>query len=150
MELTDFIFRLLTAAGAGMIIGLERQVHHKTAGLRTHALVAVGSAVFVLVSLELSNGGAGDPTRVIGQVVTGIGFLGAGVIIHQGPTIHGLTTAATIWCSSAIGCMAAAGFYSETLISVGLVVFINFVLFRVDEWIDKISDRQDNTDSNGS
>lgn len=137
MEFSDFAIRLLAAVGAGLIIGLERQINHKIAGLRTHTLVALGSAVFVLLSLELTKGGEGDVTRIIGQVATGIGFLGAGVIIHQGMTVHGLTTAATIWCSASIGCLAAAGYYKETGLGVGLVVLINFVLHQVDNWIER-------------
>ena len=70
---------------------------------------------------------------------------GAGMIIHQGRTIHGLTTVATIWCSSAIGRIAAAGYFTETLISVVIVVFINFVLYRVDKWLDRISGRNEIT-----
>ena len=119
------------------MIGLERQIHHKIAGLRTHTLVALGSAVFVLLSIEMTQGGQGDATRIIGQIVTGIGFLGAGVIIHQGVSVHGLTTAATVWCSSAIGCIAAAGYYAETAICVAFVVFVNFFLHRVDNFIER-------------
>ena len=146
MELSEFTTRLLVATISGIIIGLERQLHHKIAGLRTHTLVAVGSAVFVLVSVELTAGGTGDVTRIIGQIVTGIGFLGAGVIIHQCVTVHGLTTAASIWCSSAIGCLAAAAYYPETAVSVGVVLFINFALHRVDNWIDKKAHRHDSDD----
>jgi putative Mg2+ transporter-C (MgtC) family protein len=137
MELTDFLVRISVATAAGIAIGFERQIHHKIAGLRTHTLVSLGSAVFVLLSIEMTRAGGGDATRIIGQIVTGIGFLGAGVIIHQGATVHGLTTAATIWCSSAIGCIAAAGYYKETTISVLFVIFVNFVLHRVDNWIER-------------
>jgi putative Mg2+ transporter-C (MgtC) family protein len=145
MDITEFVIRLLAASGAGMIIGLERQLQHKTAGLRTHTLVAAGSAIFVLISIQMTGGGQGDATRIIGQVVTGIGFLGAGVIMHQGVNVLGLTTAATIWCSSAIGCLAAAGYYVQSAISVGLVVFVNFLLFRVDEFIVRKSGHSGNS-----
>jgi putative Mg2+ transporter-C (MgtC) family protein len=137
MVFSEFAIRLIAAVGAGLIIGLERQINHKIAGLRTHTLVALGSAVFVLLSFELTKNGQGDVTRIIGQVATGIGFLGAGVIIHQGMTVHGLTTAATIWCSASIGCLAAAGYFKETGLGVGLVVLVNFILHQVDEWIEK-------------
>lgn len=122
-----------------MIIGLERQLHQKRAGIKTNSLVALGAAVYVLISLNITAGNEGDPTRVLGQVVTGIGFLGAGVILRQGLSVHGLTTAATIWCSAATGCLAAAGYFIETAICTFLIVFVNFALRNMDEKIDSIS-----------
>jgi putative Mg2+ transporter-C (MgtC) family protein len=132
MEIKIFIIRLVVAMLAGVAIGLERQIHHKSAGLRTNALVSMGSAIFVMISLQITGEHGGDATRIIGQIVTGIGFLGAGVIIHQGVNVQGLTTAATIWCSSGIGCLAAAGYYAEVAVSVVAIVMVN-VLFR---WLD--------------
>ena len=117
---------------AGLLIGLERQIHHKSAGTRTNALVSMGSAVFVMISLQITEDRGGDATRIIGQIVTGIGFLGAGVILHQGINVQGLTTAATIWCSSGIGCLSAAGYYAEVAVCVVAVILVN-VLFR---WLD--------------
>jgi putative Mg2+ transporter-C (MgtC) family protein len=137
MPFTEFILRLVVALTAGLLIGLERQIHHKSAGIRTNALVAMGSAIFVMISIELLHDKNFDPTRVLGQVVTGIGFLGAGVILHQGMNIQGLTTAATIWCSSAIGCLTAFGYYKEVAVSVVAVVFVNFLLHKLDDWINK-------------
>jgi putative Mg2+ transporter-C (MgtC) family protein len=131
----DFVIRLLVAMTAGFIIGIERQLHNKNGGLRTNTLVSVGAAIFVLISLRLSAADGGDSTRVIGQVVTGIGFLGAGVILHQGVSIIGITTAATIWCSAAIGCMSAAGYFIETAISTILIIIINFGMHNIDDWI---------------
>jgi putative Mg2+ transporter-C (MgtC) family protein len=139
MEITDFVIRILVAMGAGMIIGLERQFHQKRAGLRTHTLVAIGSAVFVLTSFKVSGETGGDATRIIGQVVTGIGFLGAGVILRQGLSVHGLTTAATIWCSSAAGCLAASGYFLETAISTFVIVFVNIFLRRIDDKIESLN-----------
>lgn len=139
MDLLDFTLRLLVALGAGMIIGFERQMHQKRAGLRTHSLVALGSAIFVLISFEVTGETGGDATRIIGQVVTGIGFLGAGVILRQGLSVHGLTTAATIWCSSATGCLAAAGYFTETAICTFLIVFINLALRSLDDKIESIA-----------
>ncbi len=138
MELTTFTIRILAALAAGVLIGLERELQQKKAGLRTHTLVAVGSAVFVLISMKVTDDVSGDPTRIIGQVVTGIGFIGAGVILHQGLSVRGLTTAATIWCSSAVGCLAAAGYYLETAIATFVIVFINFALRGIDEKIVSI------------
>jgi putative Mg2+ transporter-C (MgtC) family protein len=131
----EFVIRLLVAMAAGFVIGIERQWHNKNGGLRTNMLVAVGAAIFVLISLRLTHADGGDSTRVIGQVVTGIGFLGAGVILHQGVAIIGITTAATIWCSAAIGCMAATGFFIETAVSTLLIIIINFLMHYIDVWI---------------
>lgn len=133
----EFIIRLLVAMGAGIVIGIERQFHNRNGGLRTNTLVAVGAAIFVLISLRLTNTSGGDSTRVIGQVVTGIGFLGAGVILHTGVSIIGITTAATIWCSAAIGCMAAAGYFIETAFSTLIIIIINYLMHYIDAWIAK-------------
>lgn len=134
MSTAEFILRLLTATFAGMIIGFERQWHQKSAGLRTNTLVAIGSAMYVLLSVSITQT-EGDVTRIIGQVVSGIGFLGAGIIFKEGFNIHGLTTAATIWCAAAIGCLAAAGYYIQTLIGTIVVVTVNTLLLPLDEWL---------------
>ena len=131
MDISEFTIRLSVAAAAGLVIGFERRWNHKSAGLRTNTLVALGSAIFVILSINLTEEG-GDVTRIIGQVVTGIGFLGAGIIFKEGTNIYGLTTAATIWCSSAVGCMAAAGLYLETLVGVAFIVFVNTLLKLFD------------------
>lgn len=102
MTITEFTIRLLFAAFAGMLIGFERQWNNKSAGIRTNTLVAIGAALYVLLSININNEGNGV-TRIIGQVVTGIGFLGAGIIFKEGLNVRGLTTAATVWCSAAIG-----------------------------------------------
>lgn len=135
MELEEFIFRLLMAMVAGMVIGFERQWHRKSAGLRTNTLVAVGAALYVLLSIQITGEGEGDVTRIIGQVVVGIGFLGAGIIFKESINVKGLTTAATIWCSSAVGCLAAAGYYFETMISVLVVITINSIFIPLDKWL---------------
>lgn len=143
MPINEFLLRLFVALATGFLIGLERQWAHKSAGLRTNTLVAVGAAIFVLLSLEMTEGGKGDATRIVGQVVTGIGFLGAGVILHQGISVHGLTTAATIWCSSAVGSLAAAGYLKEALIATGAVLVINAGLRPLDEFLEKRTRKQD-------
>lgn len=134
MDTIDFIIRLSIAAAAGILIGFERQWQHKSAGLRTNALVAIGSALYVLLSIQLTISD-GDVTRIIGQVVTGIGFLGAGIIFKEGINVHGLTTAATVWCSSAIGCLAAAGYFLETLVATITILAINLLLLPIDKWL---------------
>ncbi|MBK9018021.1 MAG: MgtC/SapB family protein [Saprospiraceae bacterium] len=148
MTLNDFILRLATAFLIGFLVGLERQLAHKSAGLRTNLLVAVGSAIFVLLSLEMTAGGNGDATRIVGQVATGIGFLGAGVILHRGLNVQGLTTAATIWCSSALGCMAAAGYLAEALIAALVVLLINVGLKPVDAFFERREREKKEEDGN--
>jgi putative Mg2+ transporter-C (MgtC) family protein len=137
MTILDFTLRLLASLGAGLLIGIEREWHHKSAGLRTNILVATGSALYVLLSIQITRTN-GDVTRIIGQVVTGIGFLGAGIIFKEGLNIHGLTTAATVWCASALGCTAAAGYFPEALIGTLLVMSINWMAGPFDKIISKI------------
>lgn len=108
--IVDVFLRLALAAGLGGAIGLEREYRHKPAGLRTNMLIALGSALFAILSVELG-AGAGSPDRIAAQVVSGIGFLGAGAILRSGQNVHGLTTAATIWVNAAIGMAAGLGAY---------------------------------------
>lgn len=137
MTNTEFTFRLLAALIAGLLIGFERQWNHKSAGLRTNTLVSVGASIFVLISIMVTEKGNGDVTRIIGQVVTGIGFLCAGIIFKEGISIHGLTTAVTVWCCSAVGCLAAAGYFIETFITTFFIIAINLFLKPLDEWLTK-------------
>ncbi|MDO8973961.1 MgtC/SapB family protein [Reyranella sp.] len=118
-ELGETALRLGVALLLGSAIGFERQWNQKMAGLRTNALVALGAAGFVTFSGLV---GAGDPTRVAAQVVTGIGFLGAGV------NVHGLNTAATLWCSAMVGTMAGAGHGGPALLAAAMVIATNLVL----------------------
>ena len=124
-SLGDSALRLALALLLGCVIGFERQWHQKMAGLRTNALVALGAAGFVVFSGLV---GAGDPTRVAAQVVTGIGFLGAGVILREGVNVHGLNTAATLWCSAMVGTLAGAGQAGASLLAATFVVATNLVL----------------------
>ncbi len=137
MTKTEFSLRLLSALFAGLCIGFERQWHHKSAGLRTNTLVSVGAAIFVLISILVTEDRNGDVTRIIGQVVTGIGFLCAGIIFKEGLNVHGLTTAVTVWCCSAVGCLAAAGYFWETLIATAVIIAVNLCLKSVDDWLTK-------------
>ena len=125
VELVDAIGRLGLALVLGSAIGFERQWHQKMAGLRTNALVALGSCGFVVFSAMV---GEGDPTRVAAQVVSGIGFLGAGIILREGINVHGLNTAATLWCSAMVGTFAGGGFWAPSLAAAGFVVATNLLL----------------------
>ena len=129
MPIEEFILRLLLAVILGVLIGFERQWRQRSAGLRTNTLVSTGSAAFVLLSATLTADSVmGDPSRIAGQIVTGIGFLGAGVIMKDGFTVRGLNTAATIWCSAAVGALAGAGLYLEATVTAIVIVFIHFFL----------------------
>ena len=129
----EFIIRLFAASIAGGALGIERESSNKSAGLRTNMIVSVGASIYVMISASLLEGSStGDPSRVMGQIVTGIGFLGAGVILHQGSSVKGLTTAATIWCSAALGCLAGFGMYWELAASTVLIIIINTVLRKAD------------------
>jgi putative Mg2+ transporter-C (MgtC) family protein len=125
--------RLAVAAALGAAIGLERELRERQAGLRTHMLVSLGAALFTTAGAY----GFGeftvrvDPTRVAAQVVTGIGFLGAGAIIRRGPAIRGLTTAATLWVAAAIGLAAGAGFYAGAVLTTALVILFLWPLRTV-------------------
>ena len=114
--------RLLVAAALGAVVGYEREHVGKPAGVRTHGMVALGSALFTVVSLY-GFGGVGDPGRVAAQVVVGIGFLGAGAILHQRGSVHGLTTAASLWVTAAIGLSAGVGMYVMSL-ETAILVFL--------------------------
>lgn len=109
------VLRLVVAGTLGSVIGLQRELHGRPAGFRTHILVALGSCLFMLVSLEAFQGPGGfplgDPGRIAAQVVSGIGFLGAGAIMKQGNTVSGLTTAASLWVVAGIGLAVGAGLY---------------------------------------
>ncbi len=142
MILTDFALRLAASVVAGGLVGLERQHNNKSAGLRTNTLVSMGACIYVLINVTLTGVG-GDPTRIIGQIVTGIGFLGAGVILHHGGNIHGLTTAATIWCSAAIGSLTGLGLYWEALICSIVVIIVN-TTFKADKFLKKLEKKEGN------
>jgi putative Mg2+ transporter-C (MgtC) family protein len=135
-ELIGTVGRLGLALLLGSAIGFERQWHQKMAGLRTNALVALGSCGFVVFSGMV---GQGDPTRIAAQVVSGIGFLGAGVILREGINVHGLNTAATLWCSAMVGTFAGGGFWLPSLAAAGFVVMTNLLLRPLIRRLNMIS-----------
>lgn len=150
----EFILRILAAAGMGAVIGLEREFRSKEAGIRTHFLVAMGSALFMIISaygFEGLQAGRFDVSRVAAQVVTGIGFLGAGVIIFHKNSVHGLTTAAGLWVTAAIGLGCGGGMYllagvGTLLVLIGLEV-LHFALPQISEKPVMVAFKADSKDA---
>ncbi|MDP9249303.1 MAG: MgtC/SapB family protein [bacterium] len=143
----ELILKLSTAMGLGMLIGAERLLMHKEAGMKTHALVAMGSAVFIIISemVALKYPSADfDPSRIASQIIVGIGFLGAGSIIFKGTRLQGLTTAGGLWVTAGIGMAAGFGLYSLAVITTILVLLILVAMNIIEKPIRKISDGIDN------
>lgn len=126
---------MFVALSCGAVIGSERQMRQRMAGLRTNALVALGAASFVIFSQLIPN--EVSPTRVAAQVVSGIGFLGAGIIFRDGFNVHGLNTAATLWCSAGVGMMAGAGALPYAVLLATMVVFVNLGLRPLVKWLKR-------------
>ena len=135
MDLLEIAARLGSALLLGGVIGFERQWRQRMAGLRTNALVAIGAAGFVVFSMMVS--GNDSPTRVAAQIVSGIGFLGAGVILREGINITGLNTAATLWCSAMVGTFAGAGQLLASVLAGAFVVSTNLLLRPIVRLINK-------------
>jgi putative Mg2+ transporter-C (MgtC) family protein len=134
----ELVRRLLTAALLGAILGFEREMRQKSAGLRTNILIAVGSALFTLMSYELAGDAPGaDPGRLAAQIVTGIGFLGAGAIMRTDSGIYGLTTAATVWVNAAVGVAAGGGEYHLAFIATAVTVAVLLMLHPLERLIDR-------------
>ncbi|WP_369394467.1 MgtC/SapB family protein [Streptomyces sp. CG1] len=131
----DFVTRLGTGVACGALIGVERQWRARMAGLRTNALVAVGATLFVLYSEAV--GDPGSPTRVASYVVSGIGFLGGGVILRDGAGVRGLNTAATLWCSAAVGVLAASGRLGLAMLGTVVVLAVHVVLRPAGRLLDR-------------
>ncbi|MFJ9893527.1 MgtC/SapB family protein [Streptomyces sp. NPDC091280] len=130
-------FRIFVAIVLGAAIGMERQWRLRTAGIRTNALVSVGACLFVFMgAVGLGENPGADPTRVAAQVVSGIGFLGAGVILRDGINIRGLTTAATLWCAAAIGSLAGAGMEVMALIGCTAIIATNTLLRPLSRFVN--------------
>ncbi|MBQ7530129.1 MAG: MgtC/SapB family protein [Paludibacteraceae bacterium] len=110
----------------GYLIGIERELHGKVVGTRTVTLIAIGTAMYVLMSPTIFGG---DNSRIIAQVVSGIGFLGAGIIFKDGDTVKGLTTAATVWCAAAVGGLCGFGMFAEAILGTVAIIIIN-IFFR--------------------
>jgi putative Mg2+ transporter-C (MgtC) family protein len=135
LETSDMVLRLVAALTMGAVIGVERQWRQRSAGLRTYALVSLGSALFVVMAAMTP--GEVSPTRVAAQVVAGVGFLGAGVIMRTGLNVQGLNTAGTIWCSAAVGTLAGSGMFTPAAIGMAGVLLINLALRPVAQVINR-------------
>ena len=135
MSIEEAAINLAAAFCLSAAIGFERQWRNRLAGLRTNTLVALGAAS--LVVFEALVPGEASPTRVAAQVVSGIGFLGAGLIFREGMSVRGLNTAATLWCSAAIGVLAGAGYLAYATLATGFVVFVNLLLRPVVNFINR-------------
>ncbi len=136
----ELLLRLVLSCVLGGIIGYERQSRRKSAGLRTNVLVCLGSCLIMVMSVEMYQEVEGktnaDPARLAAQVVSGIGFLGAGAIMKEGLSVTGLTTAACLWVVAGVGLAVGAGFYAGALISTALVFVTLGSLSRLDDWVD--------------
>ena len=134
--MTDYMFRIGCAFLMGALIGLERQFRQHNAGLRTNILVSLASAAFTVLSVTMTTDG-GDPSRVAAQIVSGIGFLGGGLILKEGFTVRGLNTAATIWCSAACGTLSGVAMYKEGFVLVIFVLLTHCLLRPLCKYIVK-------------
>jgi len=134
MDLATFTVGIGVAFLMGSALGVERQFHQHPVGLRTTALVCVGAALFVSLSRLMDHDAS--PTRIAAQVVSGVGFLGGGAILREGLNVRGITTAATLWCSAALGTLAGTGFLIEGVVGTGIILVSNLGLRPLSRWID--------------
>jgi putative Mg2+ transporter-C (MgtC) family protein len=132
----ELIRRLLLAAFIGGLLGAEREFRQKSAGFRTNILIAMGSALFTILSLTLASDRS-DPTRIAAQIVTGIGFLGAGAILRTDNRVHGLTTAATIWVNAALGVAAGAGEYRLAAVGGAITLIVLLILAPIERALEQ-------------
>ncbi|MDQ3245136.1 MAG: MgtC/SapB family protein [bacterium] len=145
VENSDLILTLILAVGLGMVIGLERLLVHKEAGIKTHAMVSLGSALFIIISemiaIKYIDTFAFDPTRIASQIIVGIGFLGAGAIILHGSRLTGLTTAGGLWVTAGIGMAVGFGFFSLAVIVTVLVLLILTVITIIERPVRRMLDK---------
>jgi len=143
LTLQEIIIRILVSFVISGLIGIEREYYRKAAGLRTNIMVGIGSTLMTIASIQaagLFKDYPVDPTRLASQIITGIGFLGAGTIIHTAPSlVSGLTTAATLWVVAGLGIAVGLGLYWEATITTVLIFFTFFVLSQLVDWIRKKS-----------
>ena len=142
MDWSHDIIPALLAIACGAVIGTERQFKHKPAGLRTNIMICLGAAVFTVISEKMSLGTQDSVTRIAAQIVTGVGFLGAGAVIQDRGGIHGLTTAATIWLMASIGMACGARLYWLAVITTILALAVLIGLGHVDRYFEHTVDKQ--------
>ena len=138
MDDLEAVRRMCLSAVLGAMLGVEREWNQKSAGLRTNMLITMGSTLFTLMSIDLSASSGGDATRIAAQIVTGIGFLGAGAIMRTGGSVHGLTTAAMIWVNAAVGVAVGGGEYHLALIATGTTLIVLLTLNPVERIIERM------------
>jgi putative Mg2+ transporter-C (MgtC) family protein len=143
VEQLEPIGRLLLAGALGALLGAERTIRQRPAGFRTNILIAIGSALFTIVSMEMAEAHGGDPTRIPSQIVTGIGFLGGGAILREQGDIRGLTTAATVWVNAAIGMAAGAGYYTIAIVATITSLIVLTTFLRIER---RLEDRIEGVD----
>jgi putative Mg2+ transporter-C (MgtC) family protein len=124
MAWPEDLLSIILAVVFGAMIGIERELHGKAAGLRTNILICLGAAVFTIISRQMATGAEGSFTRIAAQIVTGVGFLGAGAIIQDRGGVHGLTTAATIWLVASIGVACGARFYQLAFVTTVIAIIV--------------------------
>ncbi|MGL5318231.1 MAG: MgtC/SapB family protein [Bacteroidales bacterium] len=142
IELNTGLTRMLVSLTLGAIVGIERQRRKQPAGFRTFALITIGTTIMMLISVHVGQMSGGDPSRIAAQVISGIGFLGAGTIIQSKGTIRGMTTASSIWAMAAVGLCVGIGMYTEAVIGTLCVLFILISLERFEmkagiEWMPR-------------
>ncbi|MBU4305068.1 MAG: MgtC/SapB family protein [Candidatus Omnitrophica bacterium] len=153
VDLTQLVIRILLSALLSGFIGYEREVHGRAAGLRTTILVGVGSCLMMIVSINMSTifpGGQVDPSRIAAQVVSGIGFLGAGTILRFHASVRGLTTAAGLWAVAGIGLAVGSGFYAAGLLTTAVIFIVLVTFSRLERRIKKETDRTLIIQANGN
>jgi len=141
MDWPNDVLSIILAVVFGAAIGLEREISGKAAGLRTNVLICLGAAVFTIISRQMGIGTNASPTRIAAQIVTGVGFLGAGAIIVDRGGVHGLTTAATIWLVASIGMACGAGFYSLAVISTFIAIAVLIGLGQLEKPLQRYGKR---------
>ena len=138
MDYTSFLLQMVVTLFLSLLVGIERQWHKRAAGIRTNVLVCLGAFLFASAPIIT---GKGDSLRMASQVISGIGFLGAGVVIKDGANIRGLNTAATLWCNAAIGVLCALGLMIEAAIGALIILIVNIVIRYITRKVDKITSK---------
>lgn len=138
--LSEELVKIILAIFFGAVLGAEREYHDKPAGLRTMIFICLGACLFMILSLQI--GGVTDPARIAAMVVSGVGFLGAGVILREGANIIGINTAATIWLTAALGMIIGSGGYRLAVVTLALTVVVLWFFPRLENWLDLLREER--------